>query len=553
MAQTIYINGNIITMDDSQPTVEALVQKGGAIAYVGDNETALSYKSLFTKVVDLGGKTMVPGFIDGHSHFFYSSIIETLVCNLSHPPLGDIESIDDIIQRLKDFIVERNIKPGKIVMGMGYDQSLLKDGRIPTRDDLDQVSTEHPVAITHQSGHVAVFNSYILNELGIDDDTPDPDGGSYGRYKGTTKPNGIAEETAMMSVQIDYFPKPSFWDLRKVFKNGQRFYAENGITTAQDGGLKKLMLLPYKVAKWFRWLDIDVFGYWFADKREEVREYLDLKASGKTTIGKMNLFGIKVLLDGSPQAKTAWLTEPYHVVPDDKSDDYRGYPMIPNNAQVEGIYDEVVKHKLQVLTHTNGDAASDQLINAYEKAVNKHHPNENLRPVMIHAQTVRKDQLERMVPIGMIPSFFQMHTYFWGDWHLDSVLGPTRGHNISPTRWAADLDIKFNVHCDTPVLPPHTAYMLWTAVNRKTRSGRTIGADHRLTVTEALKAQTIWAAYAYFEEDRKGSLEVGKEADLAILDRDPLTIPEDDLRHIQVLETIKAGKTIYKRKQKELA
>ena len=168
------------------------------------------------------------------------------------------------------------------------------------------------------------------------------------------------------------------------------------------------------------------------------------------------------------------------------------------------------------------------------------------RPVMIHAQTVRDNQLDSMKPLNMIPSFLQAHTFFWGDWHIKSVLGKERAYRISPVRSAIERGITYTLHQDTPVIPPNMSFTLWTAVNRKTRTGEVIGPDQRITILEALKGVTINAACQYFEEDSKGSITRGKRADLVILDSNPIKIDADNLKELKVLETIKDGKTIYR-------
>lgn len=549
MKYVLYYNGNIITMNENNDVCECVVTLKDRIVFVGDKPTAISFlQNKRYESFNLSKRTITPGFIDGHSHFLFSALSRSLTVSLSQPPLGDVSSINDIIVKMTNHIKSRKLKPKTAVVGMGYDESLLDDNRIPTRDDLDKISKTRPVLIIHQSGHVAVFNSYLLNELGIDKNTSNPDGGIYGRYPNTKIPNGVAEETAMMNVQAKYFPKPKLKNLKEIFATGERIYTKHGITTIQEGGIKPFMLGIYRLAKIFKWLNVDIMGYFFANSKKDVIKYLRItRKSSKRRIGQLHLKGIKVLLDGSPQAKTAWLSKPYFVVPEGKDRNYSGYPLIPNENCVQEIYDEVVRNNLQVLTHTNGDQASEQLIRCFSLAKKRYNKTNDSRPVMIHAQTVRKDQLIKMAELNMLPSFFQMHTYFWGDWHLDSVLGPVRGQNISPTKWALDLNIKFNVHSDSPILPPDTMYMLWTATNRVTRSNRIIGSDHKLTVEQALRAQTIWSAYAYHLEKEIGSIEVNKKADMAILDKNPYDVPISNLSDISILYTIKNGKIIFKK------
>jgi len=544
MKDTIYINGNVLTVDDSKPEAEAVVVSRGKIVFVGGKEGALKYKRGRTKVVDLGGKTLLPGFFDPHSHFLSTALTSDFI-KLSSPPIDTIESIDDIVDQMKVRIVERNMKPGTCIVGWGFDQSLLKEGRIPTSRDLDRVSTEHVVAAFHQSGHIGAINNYGLKKLGITSDTLDPEGGRIGRWRGTSEPNGILEEKALIDNMQIIVPKPSLGSIIKSLKRGNEYYAKFGITTAQDGGTQDQMLMLVKLAQMLRILKLDVIGYYQILKPENLKK-LDWV---KTQNGYKNRFrfgGAKFLLDGSPQAKTAWLSKPYHVPPEGKDADYCGYPMQEDDEFVANVYEEVLKRDMQILTHTNGDQASEQLIENFEKAKEKTGCKVDTRPVMIHAQTVREDQLDRMVPLNMIPSFFHDHTFFWGDWHIGSVLGKERAYRISPVQSAIKRNLPYTLHQDTPVIPPNMAFTLWTAVNRKTRSGEIIGSDQRCSRLEAIKGITINSAYQHFEEDSKGSITVGKRADLVIMDGNPMTIDADKLKDLKVLETIKDGKTIYK-------
>ncbi len=543
--RTIYINGNVITVDEGMPIAEAVVVNKGKIAFVGSTEDALKYKGIFTKVLNLEGKTMLPGMIDGHSHFFYNSLVESFMVNLGAPPLGDITSIEDIIVKFKRFITDNNIKPGSTVIGMGVDESLLKEGRLPTRADLDRVSTENGIYAVHETGSVGVVTWIILDAVQSEENVKHSEGGVILRYEGTTKPNGVLEETAHMALMFKYFPKPKATQLPKIARNGQRAYTKYGITTVQDGGLKPQFATALNIFNKLGLLKIDVVGYFFCENVEDVKYLLELPNYMKYN-KRFKVGGAKVLLDGSPQAKTAWLSKPYHIVPEGKPADYSGYPMVEDEDKLQDIFNEIVKNKVQVLTHTNGDEASEQLIRVFEKAVKNTGIKDNLRPVMIHAQTVREDQLDRMKKIDMMPSFFAMHTYFWGDWHINSVLGKERAYRISPVASAVKRDMPFTLHCDTPILPPHLSYLLWTAVNRKTRSGEVIGPDQTISVMEAIKGLTIHGAYQNNEEDIKGSITVGKKADLCIINSNPLEIDVDELKNVTVLKTIKDGKIVYK-------
>lgn len=198
------------------------------------------------------------------------------------------------------------------------------------------------------------------------------------------------------------------------------------------------------------------------------------------------------------------------------------------------------------MVHANGDAAIDQFIRSTEQVQAKV-DNTDRRTVLIHGQYLRKDQVDKLDKLHVFPALFPMHTFYWGDWHRDSVAGPERAKNISPTGWLMARDMKFSIHSDAPVTFPNSMRVLHSAVNRVTRSGAILGAEHRLSPMDAIKAMTIWPAYQHFEEDHKGSLEIGKLADLVILDRNPLEVDPANIKDIVVLETIKAGRSIYSR------
>jgi hypothetical protein len=266
---------------------------------------------------------------------------------------------------------------------------------------------------------------------------------------------------------------------------------------------------------------------------------------GRTYQDHFRIAGQKVTLDGSPQGKTAWLTKPYKVAPAGLPKGYAGYPIL-KDQQVQDYVDSAFKNNWQILMHCNGDAAADQMIRAVAKATGRFGAADR-RPVMIHSQTVRPDQLDSMKKYGIIPSFFGMHTFYWGDWHRDETLGRDRAYQISPAATALSKGIRFTQHHDAPVALPSSIMILHSVVNRVSRSGDVIGAAERLTPYQALLSITSWAAWQYFEENEKGTLRAGKLADLVILDRNPLKVDPMTIRDINVVETIKEGKTIYRK------
>jgi predicted amidohydrolase YtcJ len=261
-------------------------------------------------------------------------------------------------------------------------------------------------------------------------------------------------------------------------------------------------------------------------------------------MGGARVAGIKFSLDGSPQGRTAWVTEPYVEGPPGAAPDYVAYGTMDPDRYKAGAA-ALIKAGIPFLAHANGDAAMDLMLDGVDEALADMDEIPDHRSVIIHAQLMRADQLDRAAELNVVPSFFSAHTFFWGDWHVRSF-GEERGNNISPVRWAIDRGVPFTIHNDSPIVPPNIMRLVSITVNRKSRSGRVLGPHQRATVMEALNAVTLGAAYQFFEEDTKGSLTVGKQADLVILEMNPLTTDPAELEGIQILETFSRGRSVHK-------
>ena len=538
-ADTIYHNGTILTINDAQPIAEAIAVKDGNIIAVGKESEVLKTASEDTQRIDLDGKTMLPGFFDSHGHAYLIGI-QASTANLLPPPDGAGKDIASLQALLTDWAANNKEAVEKIgwIAGFGYDDSQLAEQRHPTRDELDKVSTDFPVLIFHQSGHLGVANSKALEIAGITAETKDPKGGVFRRREGSREPNGVMEEYAfflLVSKMMSNFNN----DVNDALVvAGTQLGASFGYTTVQEGrAMGSALEAMQRVADSGR-LAIDLVAY------PDVLEVDDVHPS-RTYSNHYRVGGAKLTIDGSPQGKTAWLTEPYYVPPEGQPKDYRGYAAIDEKTTNEAT-EKAYANGWQILVHANGDAASDRFINAVRLAKKKY-PDVDNRPVLIHGQVLREDQVEQLKELGIFPSLFPMHTFYWGDWHRDSVLGPKRAENISPTGWVLERGMMFGSHHDAPVALPDSMRVLSATVTRKTRSGRVLGPEHRVPVATALKALTIWPAWQHFEEDTKGTIEVGKIADFVILSDNPLTVPEDQLAELKVLETIKEGKSIYQR------
>ena len=539
--EKLYFNSDIITMEGEHDVAEAVLVVDGLIQAVGQYDAVAAQKSDACQMVDLAGKTLMPSFLDGHGHITMAGPQYMTRANLE-----DAENFDDIVDLLQKFIAERNIPAGTPVLGCLYDHNYLAEGVHPDKKVLDRASAEHPIAILHTSGHMGVVNSLVLKLANINEDTAEIEGGVIGRYPGSKEPTGYLEETALMALgeQLAGTGDDNGEDL---LVEVQDFYAANGVTTVQDGGTSGAGLAMMRGAGKKGRLKIDIVTY-PSPLATMCPEGLDQVIPENQDImgtyqDHVKIGGYKILLDGSPQGKSAWMSEPY-----EDSGDYCGYPWLKDEV-VHACIKRAIADNQQLLTHCNGDAASQQLLDIYEEELaasdnpNKH----NLRPVMIHCQTVRDDQLDRMAALNMIPSIFVAHTWYWGDVHLKNF-GDRRGRRVSPVKSALDRGLIYNFHTDTPIVRPKMLHSVWAAVNRITRGGVEIGPEQRIDVYDALKGITINTAYAYFEEDSKGSIKAGKRADLVILDKNPLKVDKMEIRDIQVLETIKDGETIYQAK-----
>ena len=536
----IYFNGNIITVNEKEPTIDAVLVENGKIIKTGSKEEILKLKNEDTELIDLDGKTMLPGFIDSHSHII--AVAQTLmIVNLS-----DANSKEEFIEILKDYIQNNPPKNGEWIIGFGYDNTRYENEEHPTKFDLDMVSKDIPIFISHASGHIATTNSKALEAFGyVGTSYEVPEGGVVRTIEGSNEPNGILEENACLSPEKrKVIPAPSVDTLLSCIKKAQQIYSSYGLTTAQDASIDENLNQLLNLAAQKNELIIDIVGQ--AVQHTTLKLLKNEGTPKRKYYNHYKLLGGKTWLDGSPQGKTAWLTKPYYEVPEGESKDYCGYATQEDKDVIE-YFKSLIENNIQVNVHCNGDAASDQFIRCYKKALEMTDNKTDLRPVMVHAQTVREDQLDDMKELGIIPTFFLDHIWFWGDYHYESVFGAERANRISPSKSALRRNINFTLHQDSPVKMPNQILAMHNAVNRQTQSGRILGADQRLSIMEAIKALTINAAYQYFEEDEKGSIEEGKVADFVILDRNPLAVNPSEIKEIKVLETIKEGNTIYKK------
>lgn len=537
-ADTIYHNATVLPLTHEGARTNALATRDGKILATGSAASMKQWQGPNTKKVDLKGKTLMPGFVDGHGHLsFYAMLNQG--ANLSSPPAGTVRNTQQLTEQLKHFIKENQIPPGQLILGWGYDHSLLESLEHPTRDDLDQVSTEHPIIILHVSGHLSSANSRLLTLLGYGPDTPDPPGGVIRRRKGSSEPNGVLEEAASQHA-LFLLQQGTREERVAEIEKAQMGVLSNGITTAQDGYTSTETFGDFSEAAAQNRLILDVVSLPGWNFYDAIAKKYEIPMTYK---GRFKAGGVKIVLDGSPQGKTAYLRQPYFIPPEGLAADYRGYPVVSQEIANE-TFMKFADLGIPVFGHANGDASADMFVEALEKSMSgrKTVPANN---VMIHAPLVLQEHLDVMKKYNAVPSFFTSHVFYWGDYHRDSVLGPERAAHLSPTRWAQDREMLFTLHTDTPIVIYDPFDLLWTAVTRKTRSGKVLGPDQKLTVYEALRAMTFNTAHAYGESDRKGTLEPGKLADMIVVTENPFEVDPDALADISVLATFKEDQLVY--------
>ncbi len=540
-ADLIYSGGPIVTVNDAQPTAEAVAVRGGRILAVGTLQQVEAKRWPGTRMVNLEGRTLLPGFVDPHGHVAMVGL-QAVSANLLPAPDGEGNSIADIIRLLRDW-AQRNeaaVRRYGLIIGFGYDESQLREGRPPNRDELDQVSTEVPVLIIHTSAHLGVTNTKGLEAAGVTAATADPVGGVFRRRAGTREPDGVMEENALITAAGPLLGKLDQQAWLSMIRAGAEFYASFGYTTCQEGRAMGPTLAQLTDAASRGLLSIDVVVY---PDILGAADQLGGPQHGREYRNRLRIGGTKFSLDGSPQGKTAWLSRPYHVPPPGQNADYRGLQVMPTDVAISEMT-RCYERGWQAQVHANGDAAIDLLISAVREATAKHGRGDR-RIVLIHGQTLREDQVDSLRELGIFPSIFPMHTYYWGDFHRDSVLGPERAENISPAGWLMSRGMMFTSHHDAPVAKPDSMRVLSATVTRRSRSGDIIGPRHRVPVATALKAMTIWAAHQHFEEVTKGSIEVGKLADFVVLSGNPLTVDPEKLAELKVVRTIKEGASVY--------
>ena len=534
---TIYRGGVVLTMDEGDRVAEAVAVGDGRILAVGVEADVLALADEQTERVDLKGRTLIPAFIDPHGHFPESGFSALHRVDLMCPPLGEITTLDQVFERLAERVAKT--PKGEWVFGAFFDQTVVREKRFPTAKELDRISRDHPVVVMHMSCHACVGNGEALRRAGVSQDTSQPPGGHIEKDPVTGELTGLLEEPAAMGA----ISATMFGTSGERFREGLRWaadeYASHGITTAQNAWCSDALLRNFIEAARDGEPKIRMTVLPDAHLEPDIaagRIDVSVPDSHHLKIGPRKLFS-----DGSIQVFTAYMSEPYHT-PFRGDASYRGYPIHEPDV-LAGHIQRLHEAGHQVHIHVNGDGAGDDVLRAFETALDRS-PRSDHRHTIIHGQTLREDQLDKIAALGLSVSFFSYHVYVWGDRHREIFLGPERAARISPAASAARRGIRYTLHNDTPVTPMRPLPLIWCAVNRLTAGGRTLGPEQRISPNQALRAHTIDAAWQVFREDDLGSIEVRKSADFAVLSKNPLEHAET-IKDIDVLATVKDGEVIF--------
>ena len=517
-------HANIITVDPSQPNAQALAISGDRIMAVGSNDEIQKMATGATKKVDIGGKTITPGFIDAHSHPAYSG----------RAHLRNVDADLRSIQAIQDAIRKRaqNTPEGEWVLGFKYDDTKTAEGRLITRADLDAAAPNHPVYISHRGGHSAYVNSKALELAGYTRDSPDPDGGKIGRHADGTL-NGQLLETATTAVERLIPNEFTRQDNQEAIKLITQMMAKTGVTSVTDAYGSPEYLLAFQDAYHAGELSARIYcmiGYSHIDEM--------IQAGIRTGFGDewVRIGGMKLTCDGSISERTAALSEPYVGRPDD-------YGIIVMDE--EELYSYAIKaHRAdwQIGIHANGDVAIDKALNVYER-LQKERPRKNPRFRLEHCTVINDELIRRMKAMNVIPTPFSTYVYFHGEKMKN--YGKARLERMFAVRSFLEAGIKVTQASDYPPGPFEPMMALQSSVTRTDMNGNVWGASQKVSVAEAIKVGTLHGAYASYEEDLKGSLEAGKLADLVVLGEDPTQADPMAIIDIPIERTMVGSKWVY--------
>jgi hypothetical protein len=521
---TVLLGGNLITVDDRCARAEAVAISQGKFIRVGTDEAVKELVGKETQVIDLQGKTVVPGFIDAHLHVLSSGIGHVLKVDC------DLKSIPAVLDALRTRAA--NTKQGEWVQGFKYDDTKTSESRFLTLADLDTVSGDHPICVSHRAGHILFVNSMALEMAGISDDTPDPPGGKFDREPETGRLTGIVLERAA-SVFRPLLPEVTREDRREGLRRICRMFNAAGLTSVHDAIVSDIQLETYQEGLARGELTLRVYALMWHTHFHAIRDAGIRRGFGNDLL---KIGGIKAIADGAIAGRTAWLKTPY-----EGSEDDCGIAVM-SEEEVESLSEEVHRAGFQMCIHANGDAAIEMVLTAYEKAVQKY-PRKDARHRIEHCTVVDDSILERMKKLECIATPFCTYVYYHGE--KMKYYGEERLKRMFAQRSFIDHGIVSTGSTDYIPGPFEPLMGIQSCVTRRDSEGKVWGENQRISVEEALRLYTQNGAYASFEEAIKGSITPGKLADIVILGEDLTTVDPNTIKDIPVEKTMVGGKFVY--------
>lgn len=534
-ADLVVVNANVITVDQANTRAEAFAVKGDSFVAVGTNPQIKQLITEDTTVLDAQDKTITPGFIDAHLHPRPVYPVSSRLGRVALSP-ASVKTMDELIESLR--AKAKATPKGQWVFGSRYQDTKL--GRHPTRADLDKASTEHPISISHSSGHVSVVNSLALKNAGINQDTSDPPGGAFDRDENGT-PNGICREGAGGLARRGSPPPPSATREEKLQGYRRRFdyYLSKGITSIGDastGGAdmslyQELIATATPLVRIYNMLGSRYLSH-----------FKDLHLAGRFGDEHLRLGAIKFFHGNSLSGRTCWLYEPYDMInPKTGKRDYYGIPPGRSQAELDKLVWAIHEAGFQVACHANGDREIDMVLNAIEKALKKL-PRKDHRHRIEHCSVVNTRILKRIKRLGVV---LALHSYVYEHGDKMEDYGPHRWPMMHVNRSALDMGIVVAGNSDSPVSAADPLLRIQSMVTRQTAEGKVYGPEQKVSVEAAIRIWTMGSAYASFEEAVKGSIEVGKLADFVVLSRDPTNIPQHRIKDIKVERTYVGGRLAF--------
>jgi len=520
---TILHNGHIWTVDEKQPWAQAVAISDGRFFAVGSNDEVLALATPRTRKVDLGGKTVLPGFNDAHSHPIYSGVdaLKKVAC--------DKDSIAAIQAALRER--EQKTPAGGWVIGFLYD-----DGKTPrpiNRTDLDAAVPEHPVLITHRGGHTIFVNSAALKAAGVNEKTPDPPGGRYGRDSSGQLTGFVADAAAKRFT--DLIPENvSRDDMREGAAYISKMFTSKGVTSACDADAGPDAVQGYQDARDAGEL---LFRTYCLIQVDNLQRFMDAGIHSGFGDDRLRVGGVKQYADGSISERTAWLSKPYLDMPGN----YTGLPLTPREKLLETSR-KAHAAGWQLATHANGDLAIDEILGIYEQ-VQKETPRRDPRFRIEHCTLLNDSLIKRMAALRVIPAPFSCYVYFHGD--VMHFYGAERTKNMFPMRSFLDAGLRPTDASDYTASPSDPMMWLQSQLTRTDPQGNVWGANQRISLEEAIRCGTLNGAYASFEDHLKGSISTDKLADLIVLDQDPFKTDPSALTKIKVERTMIGGRWVF--------